>query len=149
MVLSYHITNLHVNRVYNSPSVFAVQFEEDVDRKDRDEPNVSEVNSTCCSKPWVFDRSLFTSTKERRKCENTDWNACERSTPPCSVPSEDRLADYIANESGRYCKLGKVLTPSQIAVREQYIPIRENESCLCVWVGSAVQWWWNQPCIEQ
>ena len=110
---------------------------------------MGKIDCTCRCKPWVFNRSLFTSAKERWECKNSDRNTGKSSAPPCSVPGEDRLANNVANESCRYGKLGQVFTPTEVTVREQYVPIRENESCLCVRVCSTVKWRWNQPRIEQ
>ena len=110
---------------------------------------MSQVNCTCSCKPRIFNRSFFTSSKERWKCENTYWNSSECSSPPCSVPREYRLANDFTNETSWDGELRKVFAPAQVTIREQYIPIRENEPCLSIRVSSTVEWRRNEPGVKQ
>ena len=130
-------------------AVFPVQFQEDVDRKHRDEPDVSEINGTGGGEPRVLNRSLLTTAEERWESEDTDGNAGQSGAPPSCVPREHGLTDDVADEPCGHDKLRQVFAPSQITVREQHVPVREHEPCLRIRVGCTVERRWNQPGVKQ
>ena len=129
--------------------VFAVQLEEDVDRKDRDEPDVGEVDRTGAGVPRVLDRALFTAAEEGRQGEDAHRDAGQGGAPPCGVPREHGLVDDGADGARRHGELREVLAPAQVTVGEQHVPVGEHEAGLCIGVGRAVEGRWDEPGIEQ
>ena len=129
--------------------VFAVQLQEDVDREDRNEPDVGEVDRASAGVPRVLHRALLTTAEEGRQGEDANGDAGEGGAPPCSVPGEHGLVDDGADGPRGHSKLREVFAPAQVAVGEQHVPVGEHEAGLRVRVGRAVKGRRNEPGIEQ
>ena len=129
--------------------VFAVQLQEDVDRKDRDEPDVGEVDRASAGVPRVLHRALLTAAEEGRQGEDADGDAGEGGAPPRGVPGEHGLVDDGADGTRGHGELREVFAPSQVAVGEQHVPVGEHEASLGVGVGCTVEGRRDEPSVEQ
>ena len=108
-----------------------------------------QVYGSCCSEPWILDAPLLPlSDNEWRKCENGHRNTSDHRSPHTRVPRNDRLSEELPYRTSRDVELRQILAPPKVSVREQNVPIREDETSLSVGICSVVQGWRDNPRIE-
>ena len=66
--------------------ILSIQLQEDVDRENGDEPDVSQIYRTRCCEAGVLYAPLLPPRQEWGQGEYADGYARQRCTPPCCVP---------------------------------------------------------------